>query len=344
MIPDAKNILIIKWGALGDLIMATSTIKTVRENYPHAKITMLANSIMRQLLPEGEIIDEYLLIKKSGRRVDESALNQFKLIFTLRRRKFDLVINLKWKSERAALLTYLTNAKTRVGYKENSFYNVFTHSIIHPAGGYHEIYRNMDIVKAIGLKPAAEKPIIFISGDDRAFARKFFEENKLAKEKTVCIHPGASKENRAWRPERYSELSKKIAEKFGVKILFTFGKDELNLVRGIKDAVGENALLSPQTKTVSQLAALIDMCGLFISVCTGPMNVANAVSTPIIALLGSTDPLDWSPFGEEHRTIKSPLVLNEYTDEDERAALDQISVEKVWSVVDKKLEELLKKS
>jgi ADP-heptose:LPS heptosyltransferase len=71
------------------------------------------------------------------------------------------------------------------------------------------------------------------------------------------------------------------------------------------------------------------------------MNVANSVSTPIIALLGSTDPLDWSPFGAVHSTIKSPLILKEYTDEDERRALDLISVQNVWKVAEKRWKELM---
>ena len=70
------------------------------------------------------------------------------------------------------------------------------------------------------------------------------------------------------------------------------------------------------------------------------MNVANAVNTPIVALLGSTDPLDWSPFGEIHRTIKSPYLLPEYTDEDERLALDAISGENVFNVVETRWREL----
>jgi ADP-heptose:LPS heptosyltransferase len=79
---------------------------------------------------------------------------------------------------------------------------------------------------------------------------------------------------------------------------------------------------------------------MFISVCTGPMNVANAVRTPIVALLGSTDPLDWSPYGEIHRTIKSPLVLQYYTDDDERKAFEEITMDSVWNVVEKRWNEL----
>lgn len=341
-IPEAKNILIIKWGALGDLIMSTSTVKTVRDNYPDAKITMLANSIMKELLPEGFIVDDYILLKKTGRRVDESVLKQLLLIREIRKRKFDLVINLKWKSERASLLTFMSGAEIRVGYKEKSFYNVFTHCLDHPVGGYHEVYRNMDILKPIGLKPGEGNPVIYISGEDQKLADNFFKVKNLTRENTICVHPGASKANRAWQPERFTELSKKIISEFGVKIIITYGKNELDLAKKITNGIGPGAVLSSETKSISQLAAVIKNCSLYISVCTGPMNVANAVKTPVIALLGSTDPADWAPFGEIHRIIKSPYVLKEYTDEDERKALDEISVESVWRVTEKRWNEIRK--
>jgi len=341
-IPTAKNILIIKWGALGDLIMATSTIKTVRDNYPNAKITMLANSIMSELLPEGFIVDEYIFLKKSGRRVDDSFLNQLGMIRELRKRKFDLAFNLKWKSERANILTYLSGAKERIGYHQKYFSFCHTHQILHPDGRYQEVDRNLDIVKSFGIVVSDANPIIYLSNVDKKFADDFFTTSSLTKAETICIHPGASKTNRAWLPERYIEISKKLIDEFNVKILITWGTNEFSLAQRIVESIGSNAILSPQTKSIAELGAIIEHSGLFISVCTGPMNVANAVNTPIIALLGSTDPLDWSPFGEIHRTIKSPYVLQQYTDEDERRALDEISVESVWSVVEKRWKELKK--
>ncbi len=337
---NIKNILILKWGALGDLIMATSTIMAVRENFPGAKITMFTNNLMNEILPQGFVVDEYIFLKKSGRYVEEPFFSQLFKIWNLRKRKYDLAIDLKWKSERASVLTYLSGAKIRVGYWEKFYNHCYTHSIKHPVGGYHEVRRNLDVIRQIGLKVKEENPLIFISEADKKFANDFFASNLLSKGNTVCAHPGASKENRAWLPEKYVELLKKMIAKFNVKILVTWGSNELTLAQKIVDAVGSNAIISPKTNSISQLSAVIENCGLFISVCTGPMNVANAVKTPIVALLGSTDPLDWSPFGEIHRTIKSPYVLSEYTDEDERRALDEISVENVWSVVERRWSEL----
>ena len=337
---DIKNILILKWGALGDLIMATSTIKAIRENFPDAKLTMFTNNLMSEILPQGFIVDEYIFLKKSGRYVDESFFKQLIKIWKLRKRKFDLAVDLKWKSERASVLTFLSGAKIRVGYWERIYNMFYTHSIKHPIGGYHEVHRNLDVIKQIGLEVKDENPLIYISEADKKFATDFFESHSLKRNNTICIHPGASKSNRAWSPERFSQLAKLLIEKYNVTILLTWGKNEFELVNKISNSVGRNTILSPATNSISQLAAIIQNCSLFISVCTGPMNVANAVKIPIIALLGSTNPADWSPYGEIHRTIKSTLVLETYTDEDERKALDAITVKSVWNVVNQRWDEL----
>lgn len=339
---DIKNILILKWGALGDLIMATSTIKTVRDNFPDAKITMFTNNLMNEILPQGFIIDEYIFLKKSGRYVDESFFNQLIKIWKLRKRKFDLAIDLKWKSERASILTFLSGAKIRIGYWEKVYNKCYTHSIKHPVGGYHEVHRNLDVIKQIGMEVKDENPLVYVSQDDKKFAQDFFVSNSLNKNNTICIHAGASKSNRAWQPERFTQLAKLLSEKYNVTILLTWGHSEFELVKKISDSLGGNVTLSPTTNSISQLAAIIRNCSLFISVCTGPMNVANAVKTPIIALLGSTDPADWSPYGDIHRSIKSPLVLETYTDDDERKSLDAITLESVFNVVDQRWNELIK--
>jgi len=337
---NVKNILILKWGALGDLIMATSTIKAIRENYPEAKITMFTNHLMNDILPQGFIVDEYIFLKKNGPNVDDSFFIHLYKIWKLRKRKFDLAVDLKWKSERASVLTYLSGAKIKVGYWERIYNKCYTHSVKHPIGGYHEVHRNLDVIKQIGLKVTDENPLVFISEEDKKSADKYFESNSIDKNNTICIHVGASKPNRAWSSERFTQLADRLIKKYNVNIILTWGPNEFDLVKNISEKLGTNVFLSPPTKSVSLLAAIIQNCSMFISVCTGPMNVANAVKTPIVALLGSTDPADWSPYGKIHRTIKSPLVLETYTDEDERKAFDAITVESVWDVVDKRWNEL----
>ena len=337
---EINRILIVKWGALGDIVMSTSAIKTVRENFPGAKITIVSNQLMKQILPEGFLCDEILIIKTKGNRVDEPLKNQLKLITQLRRRKFDLAVNLRWTSERGAMLAYLSGAKYRVSSGPKNVMGLYNIHADAPSGRYHEIHRNLDIVKALGLIVNDEIPVVHISDADKIFAKELFYKNRLNKNQTVCIHPGASRSIRAWMPDRFREIAKRITENLNARVIVTWGGEEEDLAKYVAEGSGENVLVCEKTKSVGELAAVIHNSKMFFSNCTGPMNVAVAVRTPVIALLGSSDPADWGPYGDINRYIKSPLVLEHYSDEDEKKAMEMIDVESVWDLVQKRWKEL----
>jgi len=336
-----KKILIIKWGALGDLVASTPAIKTVRENYPESMITLLTNSLMQQIIPKGFLVDELLIVNTNRNKVEDSILKQLLLAFKLRRKEFDLAINLRWTSERAALLAYLSGAKERISSGPKKMMNLYTIKLEHPVGRYHEINRNLDIVRALGAVVSDDKPVVYISQENIKFAEDFFVNYNLKKENTICIHPGASKPIRAWLPERFAEICRRLVKNYGLNIIVTWGINESLLADKVVEIIGKGAIKAPQTNTIGQLGALISNTKLFFSNCTGPMNVAVAVRTPVVALLGSSDPTDWGAYGDEHINIKSPLILEHYSDEDERRAMEEISVEMVWEKISKKISELI---
>lgn len=340
-IGNPKNILIIKWGALGDIIMGTSAIRSVKEHFPNAKVTLLSNSLIKQIVPAGSIVDEVLIYDEKKYSGIKSLVELFNIIRALRKRKFELAINLRWTSDRCAVLTFLSGATDRVSSGPHGMMRLYNIRIPHPVGRYHEIHRNLDIVKAIGVEVKDETPFVYVSGDDKKFVETFFNQNGLKKEYTVCIHPGASKTIRAWLPDRYKIIAQKLVDEFNLNVIVTWGKGEYEWAKSVAEGKEGKIFLAPETQTVGNLAALIQNSLMCITNCTGPMNVAIAVQTPTAALLGSTDPLDWSPYGEIHRTIKSPLVRETYTDEQERQAMEAITVEQVWDVVQQRIQELL---
>ncbi|MCX7797425.1 MAG: glycosyltransferase family 9 protein [Melioribacter sp.] len=339
---NIRNILIIKWGALGDLIASTPAIKAVRDNFPKAHITLLTNSLMSQIVPPKFIVDEHIIVSTNKNKLTDSLFKQLLVLQQLRKKKFDLAINLKWTSERAAIFTYLCGAKETVSSGPKRLMNLYTIKIKHPNGRYHEIHRNLDIVKSIGCNVIDENPVIYISEEEQKYADNFFEMIGLETKKTVCVHPGASKITKAWMPERFAEVSKRLIKNFGVKILLTWGEKERELVDFVLSKIGNGAIRAPQTRTVGQLAALIKNSFMFFSNCTGPMNVAVAVKTPTIALLGSSHPDDWGAYGNLHINIKSPLVLEHYSEDDEKKAMELLTVDYVWEIVQKRYSELTK--
>ncbi|MBA4251783.1 MAG: hypothetical protein C0425_01660 [Chlorobiaceae bacterium] len=332
-----SKILIIKWGALGDIVAATPAIVAVRKALPNSHITLLSNSLMKEIVPAKSIVDELIVYDSHNSNLNYN----LEVIKKLKKTKFDLALNLRWKSHRSALLTYFSGAKIRASSGPENLMFLYNNKISHPVGRYHEIDRNLDIVKAAGIEIAEVESFIFISSVDQKFADEFYLSNELTKKNCVVIHPGASREKRTWKPERYIEIGKRIIEKYKSKVVVTWGPTEKNLAEKIVNEIGENAIISSDTNSIGKISAIIKNAGLFISVCTGPMNIAVALDTPVVALLGSTHPLDWSPYGKIHEYIKSPYDLLEYSEDEERKALDLITVDEVWKVVDKKLNQLI---
>ncbi len=339
-IDRVRNILIITWGALGDMIAGTPAIRAVREAFPEGRITLLSNRLMKQIVPPGTLVDELLIYEENSVKGWKWLMDHWRLISTLRQRKFDVAINLRWCSERTALLAVLSGARYRVSSGPREMMFLYNIKVPQPVGRYHEIHRNLDIVKALGIEAYGEVPFVFRSEDDQEFACQFFAQHSLQQGTTIGIHPGASKPIRAWMPERFTDIGRRLIEKYNVRIVITWGPGEELLARQVAEPMRPFALLSPETKTIGQLAAIIERCGLYISNCSGPMNVATAVQTPVVALLGSSDPVDWGPYGDVHRTVKSSLYREGYTDEEEREAMKAISVEEVWDVIDKRWSEL----
>lgn len=328
--PDADAILVLKWGALGDMVAATSALHALRQSYPAARITLLTNALMGQIAPPGTLADEHIDIGEYERA---GAVGQFRLLRALRGLGADIAVSLRWSSERCALLSWLSGAGVRCGSGPDSSLRLFTHRAARPDGRRHEILRNLDIVRVLGADIADETPYTHIDEADRAFAAAFFAERRLDPRTTLCLHPGASREHRAWMPDRFAAAAKVLAEEDGAAVLVTWGPGERDLAARVCAAGGAAFVPAPETSRIGQLAALIASGRMFFSNCTGPMNVAVAVRTPVVALLGSSDPVDWGPYGPLHRALKSPVVLDSYSESDERRAMEAITVDAALQVL-----------
>jgi len=329
---NIRNILVIKWGAVGDIVAATPALKALRQGFPEAHICVLGNELVRQIAPPGTLIDSLILFDDKE-PTTISALAHAKLVHQLREKKFDLAVNLRWNSERSGILGLLSGARYRVSCVRGPSSHLYNIRVPHPGKDYHEIDRNLDIIRALGIAAEDRGSYVHRTPEEKKFAEDFFQQHALKKECTIGIHPGASGPNKAWRPERFLEIARRLIEKFQVRILFTWGVGEKVLVDKISGKLGANAIVSAETKTIGALAALIERCSLYISNCTGPMNVAVAVETPTVAILGSTHPEEWAPIGMMHRTIASPMRLDVYTQEQQIEALEIISVDTVWTIV-----------
>lgn len=323
-----KNILIIKMSSLGDVIHALPSLYVLRKTYPEAKITWAVHSAFAGLLPGKPWIDEiYLVDRKRIKRL--SYLRELRR--DLHQRHFDLVIDLQMIAK-SAIVSFLSGGSTRIGYhdaREGSFL------ASRPIAGPHKkgqiIEQLLDVMRYLGCDvPSIEFPLKDFSKEEETIFSLLKKEGVIGR--YVVLVPGTRGERKKWPISHWGELAKKLAEQ-KVYTVIAGAPNEMEMGEAIK-------ALSPSPYTVNligktsllELAALEKKAALHISCDTGPLHIANAVKTPIIALFGPTLPDRSGPYGNSN----SHVILAKDPGS-ENCRMDTISVEEVYEMAMKML-------
>lgn len=293
-----RRILLVFWGAAGDMLTSTAAIKALHDAYPAAEITALGSRTLLDILPGSGIVRHFMDYDRVKKEPFVSLVRQ------LREKKFDLACNLKWSSDRAALWTLLSGASFTLGAGPRHW-QLFFHLRARPALTVtHQVERFINMVRALGLPAKAARPFMMLSEQSQKFARDFWDRNGLVHARVLFIHPGAKEEYKQWPAENFAGLISRIIREHSVKVLLGWGPGEKGLVQDICGRVNSRrVMIAPETKSINELGALIKRSSLFVGNCSAPMNAAVAVDTPAVALMGPNNPVVWSPFGEKHRTV-----------------------------------------
>ena len=327
-----KNILIIKMSSLGDIIHALPSLYVLRKAYPEAKITWAVHPAFAGILPGKPWLDDIYL-------VDRKRINKPSYWLQVRRdlhaRHFDLVIDLQMIAK-SGLISFLSGGKTRIGYndaREGSF--LFSKPVSGPhKHSDHIIEQLLDVMRYLGC------PVEKIEFPLRNFDHEMETVSSLLHShgvhgSYVVLIPGTRGDYKKWPIEYWGELAKKLADD-QITTVIAGTKGEMEMGKAIKK-------ISPSPYTVNlmgetnllELAALEKMAALHISCDTGPLHIANAVHTPIIALFGPT-PYDRNgPYGNTN----SHILLADHAGTEE-SQMSTLPVEKVYQLA----KEILNKS
>ena len=269
---EIRKILIFKWSALGDIILAVPSFRAIRRHFPQAEIHLLIKKEYKELLDSFPYIDNFIDFKKSNWR---------DLIPELRREKFGLSIDFQntWRSH---LLSFLGGVKRRVGYGRK--------------GG--KILLNVAVSEMKEIKNPVEHQAWLLSKIG-VNLNNFRLECKLPpqppfqfKRPYISILPGAGNgwQSKCWSELCFARLADSIINKVKHSVVFLGEKREKSKIERIKKAMREGGQdLSGETNLI-QLAGVIKGSSLFITHDTGPMHLAQALGVPTVALFGPTDP------------------------------------------------------
>ena len=319
-----KKILIRCPNWIGDVMLSIPSISAVREAFPSAHISTLIKSNLSPLLEGNPDINEIIPFNPDLMSIPE----RLKFYRSFKEKNFNLAI-LMTNSFESALSVFLAGIKNRVGFNKDMRGIFLTEKIpmpsrksprMHQAEYYLTLIEGISIDSKLGVPTRVGrqnlklKTYMSIPEDIQMGVNKFWLEKGLTKRHYIIgMNIGASYGYaKRWMPERFTELADMIyseaeASNYSVEVVLFGGNDDLNIEREIKGRMKHKALSIVGKATLKSLAAWIKRCHLFITNDSGPMHIAAAVGTPIVAIFGSTDPSETSPLCSNYTIVRKSV-------------------------------------
>jgi lipopolysaccharide heptosyltransferase I len=288
-----NKILLIRLGALGDIVHAVPAAAAIRRAFPQASIDWLVGVRQREMLDLVPVVDRRISISTS------SAGSLWSVVGDLRRARYDVALDLQGLLK-SAVLARLSGASRVIGFPADllreraaRFFYTETAGDATP----HVIDKNLSILKAVGIRmPEIEFPL-----EDRNPAIAIEARRCLGipdGAPFAVINPAAAWPNKRWPPVYFAEVARGLAKRHGLRSLVLWGPGEEQLARTVVAAAEGAAAVSPRTG-LADLVSLSKAAALMISGDTGPMQIAAASGTPLIGIFGPTDPQRNGPWDED---------------------------------------------
>lgn len=328
-----KKILIRSTNWIGDAIITTPAVRTIRENFPAAEITILAYPWVADIFTASPQIDRVMLYEKTGRH--KGLAGMWRLGRELAAQRFDLAILLQ-NAFSAALLARLAGIPARAGYKRDGRGLLLTHGVTIRKGvqARHQVYYYQEMLKELGLVCGPQELFLALPDSARAWARDFLAAK--AGRPVVGLNPGAAYgPAKRWPAGRYAGLARRLAEELGATLLVFGTAADTGAAAEIGAAApGQVHDLTGKT-TLAEAMALIGLCDAFVSNDSGLMHVAAALKTPLVAIFGSTDSIATGPFASRVEVVQKKLpcspCLKTHCPRNDFACMLEIGVAEVYA-------------
>lgn len=311
-----KKILVRSTNWIGDAIMTTPAVRTIRENFPESEITMLVHPWVSDVFRYSPRVDRVLLYEKKGRHKGLKGMLQ--LAGELRQEQFDCAILLQNAFE-AALIALVAGIPVRGGYTTDGRGLLLTHGVrkINELNKKHEVNYYQRILLGLGLRPAVNELELFIPGEQIDAAKRklqAWDGVRPGVTPLVGFNPGAAfGPAKRWPTEKFAELATMICRRTDARIvLFGSAADRgtaADIVKGAGAAASRMIDLTGATSLIEAMA-LIGECDVFVTNDSGLMHVAAALHTPLVAIFGSTDHIATGPYSDNAVVIRKPLACS----------------------------------
>lgn len=309
---QVKKIICFRNDRFGEFLLNIPAFGALKAGFPGAKLVLAVDPYVKELAERIACVDEVILWQNKKHNLPDI----LKFSAALKRGKFGISVAFN-PSKEFNLAAFLAGIPLRVGY-DRKFGLLLNRKLRDKKyfGDRHEVEYNLELAGLAGA--ITEDKELSISIDSRLADGLFRDFGLNDTDNLVALHPWASDPAKEWPQENFRKLTESLPAQTGARIVIIGGRQEyprsLEFCRNLKayNLTGKTTLL--------QLASLLKRCKLLISGDSGPMHLAAAVGTPVIAIfrndIPGKSPKRWGPWGSGHIVI-------------EKNNLSQITVEEV---------------
>jgi ADP-heptose:LPS heptosyltransferase len=316
MASSYKRILAVKQADLGDLLAVTPALQALRAAHPGARIDLLVPPSSADLLEGAGFLDriitydKYIFDSLRGLLSPAAVVSALRLLLRLRLERYDALalfhhFATRWGSIKFRALAMAVGSPVKAGLDNGRGGFLTLHALDRGFGTQHEAEYWLAVAGLLGADAGAGwRTSVPVSDSDRAEAAQLVQSigNSHAMHSTplVAVHPGTGRYSsaRTWPVERFAEVARSLADSHVADIIVTGGPDEVELAAALEAEIGRPGRVHSFAgrTSIHVTAALLEQCDLFIGNDSGPMHLAAAVGTPVVAVFGPSNWAAWGPY------------------------------------------------
>jgi ADP-heptose:LPS heptosyltransferase len=298
----APRILIIRRRYLGDIVLLGSLLRNLRLKWPDAHLTVLVEPRFADVLRMNPDANAVLLLPRAAREWP-------RFLREIRAAKFTHVLDLD-NTEKTAFIARVSGAPVRVvlhhgthALKWRALYTdpVYDAETLHETRPITEYY--LRALEPLGVPVQTREIRLQPRDEDVTELRRWVG----ARPRVLLVHPGSRSAMRVWPAERFAEVIDFAQDELDAQVILTGGPADEPLLAAVRERVQTHLLNLPANLPIGGFAALAKLSHALLCHDSGPMHVAAAVGTPVIAIYGSQNAQLFRPMGDGHIVLQPPL-------------------------------------
>lgn len=305
MINGVPRILIVRFSAIGDVVRVLPALHNLRGAFPNAQIDWAVEPKSAGIVEGHPSLDRVLVFDRS---VDSTgAVRKFwNLCMDVRRGHYDIVLDFHgiFKS---GMVSALSGVRKRYAFSrprgQELSWLFANHRVGLPSQNLNRVEENLLLCDAVCARAESIDSTIFVPTDVQDEVNEYFEETFDGGKRVVAMHVPVDREEKRWPTGHFAELADMLLADGRFEVLLTWAPGQFEVVDEVLHKSRRRPIIAPETADLKHYTWLVHRADLYFGGDTGPMHIAAAMGTPVVAVFGGTDPAKHAPYRKPCETL-----------------------------------------